>query len=133
MPLDSIRPSTLLKLVLMPCARAMCWLQPVARSEEPSSVPKNQYSMTINATTNTAEIHIARGMYISDMSRLYLRTLIAWLAEPSMRRLIEYSASWVSIPASIAGIPMNGMEYARDKSGQHTRDEPRTKAQIHML
>jgi len=70
-------------------------------------VPKNQYSMTINATTNTAEIHIARGMYISDMSRLYLRTLIAWLAEPSMRRFIEYSASWVSIPASIAGIPMN--------------------------
>ena len=33
--------------VLMPWARAMCWFAPVARSEQPSSVPKNQYSTPI--------------------------------------------------------------------------------------
>ena len=38
--LDTTRPSTLHQLVLMPWARAMAWLEPVARREEPSSVPK---------------------------------------------------------------------------------------------
>ena len=41
-PLEITRPSTLLKLVLMPCARAMFWLAPVARRELPLSVPKYQ-------------------------------------------------------------------------------------------
>ena len=42
MPLESIRPMTLSKLVLMPCARAMFAFAPVARSEQPRSMPKNQ-------------------------------------------------------------------------------------------
>ena len=41
-PLEIIRPSTFATLVLMPCARAMFWLAPVARREQPISVPKNQ-------------------------------------------------------------------------------------------
>ena len=42
---------TLLRSVLMPCARLMTGLQPVARMPQPSSVPKNRYS---TATTSTA-------------------------------------------------------------------------------
>ena len=41
-PLEITRPSTLVKSVLMPWARAMLALEPVARREQPSSVPKNQ-------------------------------------------------------------------------------------------
>ena len=41
-PLETTSPSTLAKLVLMPWARAMLALAPVARREQPSSVPKNQ-------------------------------------------------------------------------------------------
>ena len=40
-------------LVLMPCARDICRFAPVARMEEPSSVPKNQYRMATIATTNS--------------------------------------------------------------------------------
>ena len=57
-PLESIRPSTMLKLVLMPCARAMLALQPVARMEQPSSVPKNQYKIAITTTIRTATIRM---------------------------------------------------------------------------
>ena len=52
-PLERTRPSTLLKSVLIPCARAMLGLAPVARSEEPSSVPKNQYR---TATMTTVKV-----------------------------------------------------------------------------
>ena len=41
-PLESIRPSTMLEFVLMPCARAILGFEPVARSALPFSVPKNQ-------------------------------------------------------------------------------------------
>ena len=43
-PLAIIRARTLARSVLMPWARAMAGLEPVARREQPSSVPKNQYS-----------------------------------------------------------------------------------------
>ena len=52
-PLEIIRPSTLLKFVLMPWARAMLAFAPVARSEQPSSVPKNQYSTAMMTTVNS--------------------------------------------------------------------------------
>ena len=42
MPLESIRPSTLFQPTLMPWARLMLGLAPVARMPLPSSVPKNQ-------------------------------------------------------------------------------------------
>ena len=54
MPFEIIRPSTLLKLTLMPCARLMFGFAPVARMEQPSEVPKNQYSSAIRMTVNTA-------------------------------------------------------------------------------
>ena len=44
--LEITSPSTTIVLVLMPCARAICGLKPVARMAVPSSVPKNQYRMT---------------------------------------------------------------------------------------
>ena len=40
-PLESIRPSTLVVSVLIPWARDMLELEPVARRAQPSSVPKN--------------------------------------------------------------------------------------------
>ena len=43
-------------LVLMPCARAMLAFAPVARSEQPRSVPKNQYSSAITATASAARM-----------------------------------------------------------------------------
>ena len=48
----------MLKLVLMPCARAMLALQPVARMEQPSSVPKNQYKIAITTTIRMATIRM---------------------------------------------------------------------------
>ena len=57
-PLEIIRPSTVLKFVLMPCARLMFGLQPVARIEQPRSVPKNQYNMAIIAIINKATTKI---------------------------------------------------------------------------
>ena len=42
-----------------------------------------------------------------ETSRSYLSGLMAWLAlPPMMRRFMEKSASWVRIPARIAGMPM---------------------------
>ena len=55
-PFESMRPSTLLRSVLMPWARAMLALAPVARSEQPHSVPKNQYKRPITAMVNTAKM-----------------------------------------------------------------------------
>ena len=51
--MEIISPSTMFLLVLMPCARDICRFAPVARIEEPSSVPKNQYRMATIATTNS--------------------------------------------------------------------------------
>ena len=51
--MEIIRPRTLMKSVLMPWARAMLWLEPVARREQPSSVPKNQYSTPMRAREKT--------------------------------------------------------------------------------
>ena len=44
--------------VLMPWARAMCWFAPVARSEQPSSVPKNQYSTPIRTAQKMSSTKI---------------------------------------------------------------------------
>ena len=52
-PLEIISPSTLFKFVLMPWARAMLAFAPVARSEQPSSVPKNQYSTAMITNVNS--------------------------------------------------------------------------------
>ena len=57
-PLETIRPSTMVTFVLMPWARAMCWFAPVARSEQPSSVPKNQYSTPIRAAQKMSSTKI---------------------------------------------------------------------------
>ena len=42
------------KSVLIPCARAIFSLHPVARREHPSSVPKNQYRTAIKIRRITA-------------------------------------------------------------------------------
>ena len=41
-PLESARPMTFIRSMLMPCARLIAGLEPVARSAEPCSVPKYQ-------------------------------------------------------------------------------------------
>ena len=53
-PFDIISPNTLEKLVLMPWARAMASFAPVARSEQPLSVPKYQYINPITMATASA-------------------------------------------------------------------------------
>ncbi len=50
--------------------------------------------------------------------------LMAWLALPPMiRRLMENRASWVKIPASMAGIPHGRVQQSGDGTGNHPRDE----------
>ena len=60
-PLESIRPSTLVVSVLIPWARDMLELEPVARRAQPSSVPKNQYSTAMTAATKSASRN--RGLF----------------------------------------------------------------------
>ena len=43
-----IRPTIFPLPVLIPCARAICWLDPTARRPHPYSVPKNQYMMPMS-------------------------------------------------------------------------------------
>ena len=78
---------------------------------QPSSVPKNQYSTPI--TTAVARMTMMMGLCRAnsltqrrEMSRPYLSTLMDWLALPMIFRLMEYSASWVRIPARMAGMPI---------------------------
>ena len=95
----------------MPWARAMLGLAPVARREQPFSVPKNQYKTAMSTTVNTTSR--GRGLSIPtvrtyrwDTSRSYLSTPTAWFALlPMIRRLMEYRDSWVRMPARMAGMP----------------------------
>lgn len=52
---------TLLRSVLMPCARLMTGLQPVARMPQPSSVPKNRYSTATTSTAGNGQHHQRTG------------------------------------------------------------------------
>ena len=63
--------------MLIPCAFAICWLQPVARIELPSSVPKNQYSSAMIAAENRTPVRIAFGIVRELMISAYLSTLTA--------------------------------------------------------
>ena len=110
--MEIIRPSTVLKPVLMPWARLMLGFAPVARMPQPSSVPKNQYIMAISTTvmipTITSGLRRANSFtQRREMSTPFLSTLMDWLALPMIFRLMEYSESWVKIPARMAGMPIN--------------------------
>ena len=92
--MDTARPSTTLRLVLMPCARDMAGLEPVARMPQPSSVPKNQYSTPISTavTMMTMMMGLCRANSLTqrrEMSRSYLSTLMDWFALPMIFRLME--------------------------------------------
>ncbi len=68
-------------------ARAMFPLSPVARTAQPISVPKNQYSTAIITTATSPPTRMACGMSSSVI-------IVGWpsrltLARPMMRRLIE--------------------------------------------
>ena len=52
------------EFVLMPCARAMWGFAPVARSELPFSVPKNQYRMAMTAAVKRSSS--GRGLFIES-------------------------------------------------------------------
>ena len=62
MPLERASVSTVITPVFTPCARAIFLLQPVARMEQPSSVPKNQYITQISATAITRHTAMALGI-----------------------------------------------------------------------
>ena len=90
----------------------MASFAPVARREQPVSVPKNQYRMPISTATKISVIKIGlsrlsvrtfRWLTISG----YFVTLMPWLALKSITaRFSEYSESWVNMPAKIAGMPI---------------------------
>ena len=115
-----MRPTTLPVPVLMPWARAICWLEPTARRLQPYSVPKNQYMIPIRTQVirSISQMGLSRvnlPTFRRDTSMfLYLLMLMGTLAReprsvpiPWIRRLTEYRASWVRIPARMAGMPMD--------------------------
>ena len=61
MPLDSERPSSFMLSMLMPSARLMAGLLPVARIAEPCSVPKYQYSTLTSTSAMMAPVRMAAG------------------------------------------------------------------------
>ena len=61
MPLESARPMSFMLSMLMPSARLMAGLLPVARMAEPCSVPKYQYRMLTSASAMSAPVKIAEG------------------------------------------------------------------------
>ena len=90
----------------MPLARAMASLHPVARTPAPSSVPKNQYSNPMITSAKAPPTRMDLGIYRRDTKIPYSSIFSATLARPLIiRRFTEYSASWVKIPAKIAGMP----------------------------
>ena len=94
----------------MPWARDMLGLEPVARREAPSSVPKNQYSTAMTTATKMATTRMGLSRLRDrtlcwSTSRSYCRELTGRLACPMIRRFTEYRASWVRIPARMAGMP----------------------------
>ena len=110
-PLESISPTVTVTRVSIPWALAMRRLAPVARRQEPYSVPKNQYRMpmsTANVTTAGIRGLRADSSFTNrwDTTRLYLSTEMGWLdLLPMIRRFTEYRASWVRMPARMAGMP----------------------------
>ena len=105
-PFESERPMSFMLLILMPCARLIAGLEPVARMAEPCSVPKYQYSAAMITIAKIAPLTIAEGMFLRVMRRSYASGFAGLFADmPMMRRLTEYSANCVSIPARMAGMP----------------------------
>lgn len=87
-------------------ALAMVGLLPVARIEEPSSVPRNQYIRKINARANSPAAKIAVSVIRREMNRSYLSTLTATLARlPIICRFTEYRAIWVRMPDRMGAMP----------------------------
>ena len=110
--MDTTRPRTLAVLVLMPWARAMLWLAPVARRAEPCSVPKNQYSSCLLYTsgiTRTEREQYRELLKILDLGledrltskvgllsggqRQALTLLMATLKKPRLLLLDEHTAA----------------------------------------
>ena len=122
MPLESIRPSTLFRSTLMPWARAHVGVgaggadaaahlgaeEPVEQGDDHGGEDQGHENGVLKAEL------LAR--YRRETSRSYLSGLMAWLAlPPMMRRFMEKSASWVRIPARIAGMPHDRVEQAGDE------------------
>ena len=106
-PLLSARPITFMRLVLMPWARAMLPLMPVARRAEPCSVPRYRYSATTRATHTPSTIQMVRlsSLALEVKRKETLLTFTAWFALPIIFRLMEYREIWVRMPARMSGMP----------------------------
>ena len=79
-----------MRLVEMPCARAMCSLLPVARMAQPSWVPKNQYSSATMAMTKMPLTKMAAGTLALESSSWYwVRLTVRLLLPPMMCILME--------------------------------------------
>ena len=79
-------------------------LSPVARSASPTSVDKNQTKAITNSASSPARMATETNVPNRPASRSGVNSVSVrnrgTLARPMMRRLIEYSAIWVKIPAS---------------------------------
>ena len=92
-PLLSTRPRIFMLSVLMPWARTMRGLLPVARTALPSSVPKNQYRMEISARAHSPPTMMmatlpVRPALTRGLNTVFIRRMET-LGAPMMRRLME--------------------------------------------
>ena len=103
-PFESASPTIFICPVLMPWARAMSSLSPVALSATPYSVPRNRYTNTPTSAAMPAKIATDAHVPKSPCSRSGVHSVSArssgMLALPMMRRLMEYNAICVRMPAS---------------------------------
>ena len=97
-------PSSTMAPVLMPCARAMRVLEPVARIARPRSVEKNQSVMNLQPTTITSSSAGRHQKSSMPAGCSWLNTvgslMSGMLGPPMMRRLTENSAIIIRIEAS---------------------------------
>ena len=79
-------------------------LSPVARNARPTSVDRNQTSATTKTASSTARIPTDTQVPSSPLSRSGVNKVVVrsrgTFALPMIRRLIEYNAIWVKMPAS---------------------------------
>ena len=68
-PLERLSPSTFMVPMLMPWARLMLGLEPVARMALPCSVPKYQYKKAMMAAVNSSPTTMLMGTFRPVSSR----------------------------------------------------------------
>ena len=108
-PLENAMPSTTMKLVEMPCARAIRGLAPVARMAKPVSVLKNQFNTnlisSVISSSTAAFCHMPLPNTGVNRSKMVFCPNSDTFGASPIRKLMEYSAVITIIPANSCKIP----------------------------